>query len=128
MNEESTTDEHATTQLGSLTGKGRLGAERAELTMDATGQWLALSASSAHFFDFDIPSVTRIPGAAAYDFVTDGGRILRTLDVCRVGEPGRWTMEPLPDEVDLEYRWHISTPIVVIVEVLDLDRAAPEGD
>jgi hypothetical protein len=125
MDEETTAAaERATTEVGTMTGAGRLGAERTELTMNDTGQWLAISMSSAHFFDLDAPSVTRMPGVNAFEFVSDSGRALRTLEICRVGESGRWTMEPLPHERDLEFRWHISTPIVMIVQVLDLDRSA----
>jgi len=122
MGADSYNAEHSTDKLN---GIGRLGSERTELTMADTGQWLALSASSAHFFDLDAPSVTRIPGDGAVAFITDGGRTLRTIDVCRVGESGRWTMEPLPHQVDVEFAWHISTPIVKIVEVLGLEQALP---
>jgi len=120
-------DERAELEVGKLTGTGRLGEERTELTMQETGQWLALSATSAHFFDLDAPTVVRIPGFHAIEFITDGGRTLRSIDVCRVGEVGRWTMEPFPFERDLEYRWHISTPIVKIARVLGLKRILAES-
>ena len=115
--------ERAELAAGKLTGTGRLGEELTELTMQETGQWLALSETSAHFFDLDAPSVVRIPGFHAIEFITDSGRTLRTIEICRVGEVGHWTMEPFPFEQDLAYRWHISTRIVKIARVLGLERA-----
>jgi len=46
-----------------LTGSSGLGKERTELTMLETGKWIALSMSSAHFFDLHIPIAvdTRFP-------------------------------------------------------------------
>ena len=117
-----TDGERAELAASKLTGTGRLGEELTELTMQDTGQWLALSETSAHFFDLDTPSVVRVPGFHAIEFVTDTGRPLRSIEMCRVGEAGHWTMEPFPFEQDLEYRWHISTRIVKIARVLGLER------
>ena len=105
-----------------LAGDGHLGEDRTELTLEQTGRWLVLSMRSAHFFDLDVGLVYRIPGDLAIEFVTDGGRELRSLDCCRVGEVGAWTMEPLPHERDIEFRWHRSSFIQKIVRVVELDR------
>jgi len=105
-----------------LAGGGHLGEDRTELTLEQTGQWLVFSLTSGHFFDLDRMLVTRIPGDLAVEFVTDRGRQLRSLDSCRVGEVGAWTMESLPYEVDLEFRWHRSSFIQRIVRVIGLDE------
>ena len=105
------------TQLGGLSGTGTLGEERAELSMEETGHWIALSQTSAHLFDLDARRVYRMPGFRAIEFVTDSGRGLRTLDICKVGERGEWTMYPLEGQHLVEFAWHISTEIVKIAHV-----------
>ena len=105
-----------------LVGDGHLGEDRTELTLEQTGQWVVLSLGSAHFFDLDLRLVTRIPGVLRAEFVTDTGRELRSLDSCRVGEVGLWTMEPFPHERDLDFRWHQSSFIQRIVRVVGLER------
>jgi hypothetical protein len=105
-----------------LVGDGHLGEERTELSFEQAGQWLVLSLTSAHFFDLDLMLVTRIPGNGAIDFVTDQGRELRTLDRCRVGDVGFWTMTPLPHERDLEFSWHQSSLIQRIVRAIGFER------
>jgi len=105
-----------------LVGDGHLGEDRTELTLAQSGQWLVLSMRSAHFFDLDEGLVTRIPGDMAIEFITDKGRELRSLDSCRVGEVGAWTMEPLPHERDIEFRWHRSSFIQRIVCVTGLNE------
>jgi hypothetical protein len=105
-----------------LVGPGHLGEELNELTLEQTGQWLVMSLTSAHFFDLDTRLVTRIPVSVAVNYVTDTGRGIRTLDSCQVGEIGMWTMEPLPHERDLEFRWHQSSFIQRIVRVVGVER------
>ena len=105
------------THLGGLSGIGTLGEERAELSMKETGRWIALSQTSAHLFDLDARQVYRIPGFRAIEFVTDPGRGLRTLDICKVGERGEWTMYPLEGQHLVEFAWHISTEIAKITRI-----------
>jgi hypothetical protein len=100
-----------------LSGTGTLGEERAELTMKETGHWIAVSQTSAHLFDLDARRVYRMPGFCVVEFVTDPGRGLRTLDVCKVGERGEWTMYPLEGQYLVDFAWHISTEIVKIARV-----------
>jgi hypothetical protein len=100
----------------------QLGEERTDLTLEQTGQWLVLSLTSAHFFDLDLLVVARFLGSNAIDYITDAGRVIRTLDSCCVGEIGMWTMEPLPHERDLEFRWHRSSFIQRIVRVVGVER------
>jgi len=105
------------TQLGGLSGIGTLGEERTELSMKQTGRWIALSQTSAHLFDLDARRVYRMPGFHAVEFVTDPGRGLRTLDICKVGERGEWTMYPLEGQYLVDFAWHISTEIMKIARV-----------
>jgi hypothetical protein len=105
-----------------LLGTGTLGEERAELTMRETGHWIAISQTSAHLFDLDDRRVYRMPGFHAVEYVTDLGRGLRTIDVCKVGERGQWTMYPLEGQYLVEFAWHISTEIVKIARVHGLTR------
>jgi len=104
-------------QLGGLSGIGTLGEERSELSMNETGRWVALSQTSAHLFDLDARRVYRMPGFRVVEFVTDPGRGLRTLDVCKVGERGEWTMYPLEGQYLVDFAWHISTEIMKIARV-----------
>jgi hypothetical protein len=104
-------------EFDGIVGTATLGEERAELSMRETGQWVALSETSAHLFDLDARRVYRMPGFRAVEFVTDTGRGLRTLDVCKVGELGEWTMYPLEGQHLIEFAWHISTKIVKIARV-----------
>ena len=115
-------DGRARTELGALTGTGHLGEDRSELTLDQSGQWLVLSVTSAHFFDLDSRVVIRMPGYLAVEMITDGGRPIRAIERCRVGELGYWTMEPFEHEHDLILRWHQSTEIQRIVRVEGLER------
>jgi len=108
--------------LGALTGLSFLGEERTVLTMREHGQWLALSQTSAHLFDLDARRVIRVPGFQAVAFVTDPGRSLRSIDVCRVGELGEWTMHPLEGDHLTQFAWHISTEIVRIARVEGLTQ------
>jgi hypothetical protein len=105
-----------------LLGTGTLGEERAELTMRETGQWIAISQTSAHLFDLDARRVYRMPGFHAVEYVTDPGRGLRTIDSCKVGERGQWTMYPLEGQYLVDFAWHISTEIVKIARVHGLSR------
>jgi hypothetical protein len=123
-------DEDATARIATLTGTGHTGEDRDELTGEQTGQWLVLSLSSAHFFDLDAGLVTRIPGYHAIEMVTDAGRPIRSIEQCKVGDVGIWTMEPFPHEHDLQFRWHRSSFIVRIVRIVGLERLpglTPEG-
>ena len=108
-----------------LAGDGHLGEDRTELTLEQTGRWLVLSMTSAHFFDLDSRRVTRIPGFQAVEFVTDPGRSLRSIDVCKVGERGEWTMHPLDGDHLTQFSWHISTCIVKIARVDGLTKVLP---
>jgi hypothetical protein len=114
VNADSTWDPN---HVDGLLGTGTLGEERAELTMNETGHWIALSQTSAHLIDLDARRIYRMPGFRAIEYVTDAGRGLRTLDVLKVGERGQWTMYPLEGQYLVDFAWHISTEIVKIARV-----------
>jgi len=116
------TKDEINARIETMTGPGHIGEHRSELTHDQTGQWLVLSLTSAHLFDLDRGLVARIPGNDAIAMITDRGRPLREIVQCRVGEVGFWTMEPFEHEHDLELRWHQSSFIQRIVQVVGLDR------
>lgn len=119
--------DYALQKLRALAGTGYLGEDRNELTANEVGQWLVLSVTSAHFFDLDARTVHRIPGHDAVEFITDLGRPIRTIESCRVGEVGYWTMDPFRHEGHLDFRWHQSTEIQRIVQVIGLQRAQISG-
>lgn len=88
-----------------------------ELTINDTGLWKVSTQGSVHIIDLDSKAVTRIPGEGRSPSINDRTRALRTLDDCRVGEPGRWTM--ISDDTLLEYYWHITSEIRAIESVPD---------
>lgn len=63
-----------------------------ELTGIDGGVWLVTTESSTYVLDLDVGTVTRHPGPRASTTINDTTRRLRTLDRCRVGESGYWTM------------------------------------
>lgn len=56
------------------------------------GVWLITTETSTYVLDLDAGTVTRHPGPCASTTINDTKRRLRTLDRCRVGESGYWTM------------------------------------
>jgi hypothetical protein len=63
-----------------------------ELRLDAIGTWRVFTRDSSHLFDFVNGTVTREPGPNAPSTVNDRARPLRSIEACRLGERGRWTM------------------------------------
>jgi hypothetical protein len=108
--------------MSALTGIGRLVDDQDELTMSEVGLWVALSQTSAHLFDLDAGRVFRMPGFLAVEYLAVPGRDLRSIDVCRVGERGEWTMYPLGGKHVVGLTWHLSTEITRIARVDGLFR------
>jgi hypothetical protein len=94
-----------------------------ELTGVEGGVWRVSTQGSAHILDLDVMTVTRIPGLGRPASFNDVTRPLRTLEVCRVGEAGRWTMHS--DDETIEFFWHISSRIRRI-EALPTSSEPPE--
>ncbi|MBC7596361.1 MAG: hypothetical protein H7288_20940 [Kineosporiaceae bacterium] len=83
-----------------------------ELTGRESGVWKVQTHRSEYVFDFDEHTVTRIPGVDAGSTINDGTRPLRRIEICLVGERGRWTM--LSDEFETDYYWQVSSAVTRI--------------
>lgn len=83
--------------------------DRNELTGKEGGAWRVVTQGSSHILDLDAGTVTRIPGPGRPASVNDRARPLRTLEACRVGDAGRWTM--FSDDVMIEFYWHVTSRI-----------------
>ena len=68
------------------------------------------------------------PWKGAPATLNDTPRHIREIEVCRVGELGRWTMMPYAWQQDVEFTWHISTPIVRIVQFLYRAEPVANGE
>lgn len=88
-----------------------------ELQPGSTGVWRITTAGSTHVLDLVNGTVTRFPGPGSAPTVNDCTRPIRTLDTCRVGERGRWTMYP-EEPSDVDYYWHV-TSVVRRIERMD---------
>ena len=80
-----------------------------DLTTVSGGRWMLHTVGSRHLVDLDAGTIERIPGAQSHPTTSDAVHQIRTLDVCRIGERGRWTM--LGDPFGVDYYWHVSSPI-----------------
>ena len=107
-----------TGELDRAEAEGLLGEDRSELSLEMEGAWFVVTEQSVHLFDLNDGISIRLPGKDAPATLNDTPRRIREIEVCRVGELGRWTMMPYAWQQDVEFTWHISTPIVRIVEFL----------
>ena len=80
---------------------------------------------SVYDFDLDQATVERLPGPNAAITINDLQRRLREIDVCRVGEVGRWTMES--QNPHLDFYWSVTTKIVSIEPVTDTGDGLADG-
>lgn len=76
---------------------------------DEGGVWRVVTQGSSHILDLDAMTVTRIPGLGRPASFNDVERPLRTLEACRVGEAGRWTM--ISDDEMVDFYWHVTSRI-----------------
>ncbi|NYJ18478.1 hypothetical protein [Glaciibacter psychrotolerans] len=91
-----------------------------ELTGQEGGMWVITTfAGTTHFMNLDRGTVRRRPAPGRTTSINDVERPLRTLDACRVGEVGRWTM--LSDDFFTDYYWH-QTSTIVRIERSDNDQ------
>ena len=96
------------------------------LTGAEGGRWIVTTIGSAHSFDLDAMTVTRLPGKGAAATLNDQTRPLIEIVHCTVGARGYWLMSPEPDESDsVEHFWHLSSTIQSIEPVADEGR---DGD
>jgi hypothetical protein len=96
-----------------------------ELTGRENGIWKVHTHRSKYLFDFDERTVTRIPGADAGATINDGTRPLRRIEICLVGERGRWTL--LSDEFDVDYYWQVSSAVTRIEKLIEANEEATRG-
>lgn len=108
---------------GEVQSRRQLVVEVTELDGSEGGRWRVTTLQSAHFFDFDAGTVQRFPGAEATPMPEAGPQLLRSLERCRVGETGFWTL--LSSDFWVEYLWHRSSTISRIER---LDAAATEQE
>ncbi|GAB2526654.1 hypothetical protein [Paramicrobacterium agarici] len=83
-----------------------------ELTIHDVGVWIVHTQGSIHILDLDNKTATRVPGAGRTSSINDRTRPLRTLETCRVGERGRWTMTS--DDPMTDHYWHVTSTIRAI--------------
>ena len=88
------------------------------LLPDSTGIWRVTTAGSTHLLDLAAGTVTRFPGPGSSPTINDCERPLRTLDACRVGERGRWTMHTDGWSASVDFYWHVTSVILRIEEVM----------
>lgn len=80
-----------------------------ELTGDEGGVWRVTTVGSSHVFDLNRGTVSRVPGPGRKASINDVERPIRSIEACRVGEVGRWTM--LSDNYLTDYFWHRSSTV-----------------
>ncbi|GAB3123326.1 hypothetical protein [Glaciibacter psychrotolerans] len=85
------------------------------LTGTEGGIWRIVTQGSTHVMDLDSGTVTRHPGPGRPSTVNDRPRPLRTIDACRVGARGHWTM--LSDDMLIDYYWQ-DTSVIRRIELL----------
>ena len=82
-----------------------------ELTGIESGRWRVFTQGSSHLFDFEAGTVTRIPGPTAWPGANDQPRPIRSIERCKVGERGYWTMKTDGWSPSVDYWWHSSSVI-----------------
>ncbi len=98
-----------------------------ELLLTSTGVWQITTVGSTHVLDLERGTATRIPGPEAPATINDCTRPLRTLDACRVGERGRWTMHTDGYSATVDYYWQVTSTIQQIERIAAGDEAPVEA-
>ncbi|KQW06445.1 hypothetical protein ASC66_08130 [Leifsonia sp. Root4] len=80
-----------------------------ELTGDEDGVWRVTTVGSCHIINFQRRTVTRIRGVGRNPSINDRERPLRSIESCKVGEVGRWTMQS--DDFFTAYFWHQTSTV-----------------
>ena len=94
-----------------------------ELTGTEGGVWQVHTRDSTHILDLDAWSVERHPGPSTWADPSDGPRRLRTIESCRVGERGHWTMKS--DDYFIDYFFHY-TSVIQRIDRVDTDELGKE--
>ncbi|KQV05046.1 metallophosphoesterase family protein [Leifsonia sp. Root112D2] len=98
-------------------------AQVVELTEKMSGRWLIHTIGSHHILDLDRRTIERRPGPNSIATTSDEVHYLRSLNTCRIGERGRWTMK---GDYLTDYYWHASSAIRHIEPLTDADTKAIE--
>ena len=96
-----------------------------ELTGTEDDVWHVHTRDSIHIFDLDAWIVERHPGPNTWADPSDGPRRLRTIESCRVGGRGHWTMKS--DDYLIDYYFHYSSVIQRIDRVQAEERGKEES-
>lgn len=80
-----------------------------ELTGDEGGVWRVTTVGSSHILNLDRGTVTRIPGRGLAASINDVERPIRSIEVCRVGALGHWTMTA--DRFLTDFYWQRTSSI-----------------
>jgi hypothetical protein len=95
-----------------------------ELTGTECGEWHVHTRGSIHIFDLDAWTVERQPGPNTWADPSDAPRRLRTIERCRVGERGHWTMKS--DDYLIDRYFHY-TSIIQWIDGVDAKERGKEG-
>jgi hypothetical protein len=90
------------------------------------GAWRVTTRDSSHYFDLDLGTVTRVPGANALPTVYDRTRPLRTIEALQVGHRGRWTMLNDGWEDVNDFYW-ANTSVVTTIQRIGRDELPGAG-
>jgi hypothetical protein len=81
------------------------------------GLWRVSTRDSAHYFNLDNRTVTRVPGATAAPGFNDVSRPLRSIDTLTVGLRGHWTMYTTGWSDTIDFYWHDSSIVARIERI-----------
>ena len=97
-----------------------------EFTGDKDGVWRVTTVGSSHIINFQRGTVTRIPGVGRDASINDLERPLRTIEVCKVGEVARWTIQS--DDFFTDFYWHQTSTVQCIERLtgMELGKANTE--
>jgi len=97
-----------------------------ELVGNEGGVWRVTTMGSSLIVNFMRGAITCIPGVGRSASINDVERPLRTLDACKVGEVGLWTM--VSHDFFTDYYWHRTSTIQRIEHVtgMELGKANTE--
>lgn len=87
-----------------------------ELPANATGTWRIYTRDSCHVLRLDERTVTREPGPNTDGMFNDTALPLRSIDTCRVGERGRWTMHTTSWSDTVDWYWANTSVVQRIVK------------
>jgi hypothetical protein len=86
-----------------------------ELRPDDFGRWLVTTRTSSYVFNLDDSTVESLAGADVSNSVPAHQPMrLRRLDLCKIGQPGRWTLQAFGSSLDPDLSRHISSIVRTI--------------